>query len=215
MRGLQAYLRNLPTLIHVFAEKYQEAALAGKNTEAMKTQRILSQLRDPRKLLMAVGLAQLLEIYVVASLQSQHSRRFPTQTWTVISEMREKVRALGERWEWEEEELKYAGIEAPKTVLDRLVRNGLYRPAVSKASALQNRLRRETNMVTKEQIKDLFGEENEAVRRLAGEVQMEVPLVWRLRRGRPSVARGEVPGEVTAEGEVQGGVLGEEQGEEQ
>ena len=70
-----------------------------------------------------MGLAQLLELYTVASIQSQHSKRFPTQTWSTISEMREKVRALGSKWEWGEEPLQYAGIEAPAKVKERLERN--------------------------------------------------------------------------------------------
>ena len=54
--GLQAYLRNWPTLISVFAEKYEEAALESRNTDAIETQKTLVQLRDSRKLLLAVGL---------------------------------------------------------------------------------------------------------------------------------------------------------------
>ena len=211
--GLQAYLRNLPTLIHVFAEKYEDAVKENRNTEATETLRMLSQLRDSRKLLLAVGLAQLLELYVVASVQSQHSRRFPTQTWSVVAEMREKVRALGVKWKWEEEELKYAGIEAPVKVKDRLVKDGLYRPSVSEASTRGSRVRRETNLVAEGgSISDLFDEEGESVIPLAGEVQMEVPLVWRLRRRVAARARpasgvdvfGEVEGEEGEEGERNG-----------
>ena len=36
--GLQAHLRNLPTLISMFAEKYKEAALELRNTEAIAIQ---------------------------------------------------------------------------------------------------------------------------------------------------------------------------------
>ena len=183
--GLQTYLRNLPTLISLFAEKYQEAALEKRNTEAIEIQKTLGQLRDSRKLLLTVGLGQLLELYVKASLQSQHSRRFPTQTWSVIEEMRQEVADLGEEWKWGEKNLIYTGIEAPSKVKDRLVKDGTYRPAVSEACARENRVRRDTNLVAEGgRIKDLFNEEGESILPLAGEVQMEVPLVWRLRRGR-------------------------------
>ena len=47
-QGLQAYLRNLPTLIHLFAEKYEEAAKENKNTDAIEAQKMISQLRDSR-----------------------------------------------------------------------------------------------------------------------------------------------------------------------
>ena len=41
-RGLQAYLRNLPTLIHLFAEKYEEAAKENRNTDAKEVLKTLS-----------------------------------------------------------------------------------------------------------------------------------------------------------------------------
>ena len=69
---LQAYLRNLLTLISVFAEKYKEAALENRNTAAKEIQKTLGQLGDSRKLLLVVGLVQLLELYVTARLQLQH-----------------------------------------------------------------------------------------------------------------------------------------------
>ena len=188
-RGLQAYLRNLPTLIHLFAEKYEEAAKENRNTDAKEVLKTLSQLRDSRKLLLAVGLAQLLEIYVEASLQSQHCRCFPTQTWSVILEMRQKLDRLGNRWEWEEDKLRFAQIEAPVKIKDRLVVDGIYRPAVSEACARGNRVRRNTNLVPEGgKIKDLFNEEGESIKPLAGEVLMEVPLVWRLQRGKGAPA---------------------------
>ena len=126
VEGWQAYLRNLPTLLSVLAEKYKETALERRNTEANETQKTLVQLRDSRKLLLVVGLGQLLELYVKASLQSQHSHRFPTQTWSVIEEMRQKVANLWDKWKWEEENLIYAGIEVPSEVKDRLVKDGTY-----------------------------------------------------------------------------------------
>ena len=55
---------------------------------------MLEKLRDPRKLLTAIGVAQLLELYVHASMMSQHSQRFPTQSWRVVIEMKKKVEAL-------------------------------------------------------------------------------------------------------------------------
>ena len=39
-----------------------------------------------------------------------------------------------------------------------------------------------------DKIEDLFNEEEESIIPLAGEVQMEVPLVWKQRRGRGSGA---------------------------
>jgi hypothetical protein len=185
VRGMQAFLRNLPTLIIIMAGKYESAARERRNTEAREVLATLSKLRDPRNLLLAVGLAQLLELYTVASLQAQHSRRFPTQAWSVVMQMREKVAALGERWEWGQEELQYAGIEPPAVVKERLVKEGIYKPKVSEACARGNRVRKDTELLKEgEKVKDLFDEEGESVMPLAGEVAMSVPLVWRARRGR-------------------------------
>jgi hypothetical protein len=184
VRGMQAFLRNLPTLIIIMAEKYEAATKEGRNTEAREVLKTLAKLRDSRNLLLVVGLAQLLELYTVASLQSQHSRRFPTQAWAVISEMRDKVARLGDKWVWGEEDLRYAGIEAPAVVVKRLKEEGKYRPKVSQACAKGSRVRQDTTLVKEGgRIKDLFDEEGESVVPLAGEALMEVPLVWRARRG--------------------------------
>jgi hypothetical protein len=185
VRGLQAFLRNLPTLIVIMSGKYESAAREGRNTEAREVLATLCKLRDPRNLLLAVGLAQLLELYTLASLEAQHSRRFPTQAWSVVMEMRDKVEVLGERWEWGQEELQYAGIEPPAVVKERLVEEGTYKPKVSEACARGNRVRKDTALLKEgEKVKDLFNEEGESVMPLAGEVAMSVPLVWRARRGR-------------------------------
>ena len=42
---------------------------------------------------------------------------------------------MGEKWSRGKEDLKYAEIEAPEKVKDRLLLEGRYRPAVSQAMA--------------------------------------------------------------------------------
>ena len=184
MTGTKAYLRNLPTLVVVLAEKYEQAALDGRNTEARELLGKLNNLRDSRKLLLLVGLTQLLEKYTEASIQAQHSKRFPTQTWSTITEMREEVRTLGRKWEWGEESLKFAGIEAPVKVKERLETEGVYRPKVTEAQVRGSKVREDTNLVKEgSSIKELFNDEEESVIPLAGQSSMEVPLAWRARRG--------------------------------
>ena len=61
------------------SEKYEPAALEKLNADAKDSWKALHRVRDPHNLLLAVGLSQLLEKYIHASLQSQHSRQFPTQ----------------------------------------------------------------------------------------------------------------------------------------
>lgn len=178
-RGLQAYLRNFPTLIAILAEKYEDAAREHKNAEARVVLAQLSKLRDPRNLLLVVGLAQLLELYCRASLQSQHYKRFPTQAWKVVIAMREEVSRLKDKWTWCEEDLVYTGCEAPAKVVKLLVEKGVYKPKVSLPQARANRVRQALG----ENAKDLFNDDGEAVRALAGDVNLEVPLEWRARRG--------------------------------
>ena len=48
-RALQAYLRNLPTLIIIMARRYEEAIREGKNKEAREVLAKLSKLRDSRQ----------------------------------------------------------------------------------------------------------------------------------------------------------------------
>ena len=186
-RGLQAWFRNLPTLIALKAEKYEAAVREGRNTEAREVLATLSKLRDPRNLLLAAGMGQLVEHYVKASVEAQHTYRFPTQAWSVVLEMREKVGALGEEWCWGEEELEFTGLEAPAKVKQRLLEEGKYVPLVKKGS-VEGANRRGADL--KEMglleeggcIDDLFNEEGDSTVPLAGEAVMEVPLEWRRAR---------------------------------
>ena len=59
---MKTYFQNLPTLVVVKAQHYEQLVLK-KNTDARAVMKTLSQLRDLRNLLLAVGLAQLLEHY--------------------------------------------------------------------------------------------------------------------------------------------------------
>ena len=94
---------------------------------------LLHRVRDPHNL--DVGVCQLLEKYTHTSLQSQHSRWFPAQSWNALSQINDEVESLRENWVWGKEDLKYAGIEAPEKVKDRLLSEGIYKPALSVAMA--------------------------------------------------------------------------------
>ena len=62
VRGMQAYLRNLPTLINIMSQEYEVAVLERRNTQAWEVLVTMTKLQDSRKLLLVVGLAQLLEL---------------------------------------------------------------------------------------------------------------------------------------------------------
>ena len=78
-RGLQTFLRNLPTLSNVFGGACESAVQERNDTLAREVLVKLGKMRDPRNLLLAIGHGQVLELYCRASLQSNHSYRFPTQ----------------------------------------------------------------------------------------------------------------------------------------
>lgn len=117
-------------------------------------------------------------------MQSQHSTHFPTQAWDSILKNRKKVEELANVWTWGVEDLKYTSVEAPVRVKERLVQEAVYRPVLSLAS-VRNKGTQLRNMGVLEEgqkIQELFGEDGEMIVSLCGEVQMEVPLVWRARR---------------------------------
>ena len=172
----------------------------GRNTKAREVLATLSQLRDPRNVLLASGVFQLLEHYVEASVQGQHSYRFPTQAWSVMLAEKEKVGALGKKWLWGEDKLKFTGLEAPAKVKEKLVEEGKFVPVVPKGSAQASRHQRVGERVNLQEaglleeggcISDLYNEEGESVKPLAGEAILEVPQDWRrTRRGLFSASDG-------------------------
>jgi hypothetical protein len=73
--------------------------------------------------------------------------------------------------------------EAPSTVKARLVEEGRYQPALKLKTLQRSRGLKESGLLQDGQrIKDLFDDEGEAIKPLAGEVVREVPLQWRARR---------------------------------
>jgi hypothetical protein len=198
-RGIQTYLRNLPTIIMIKAKQYEEAAVENRNKEAREVLAMLNKLRDPRNLLYTLGLAQLLEVYCEASLQAQHSYRFPTQAWGVVIKMKVELESLAKEWKFKDKPLKFVDVEAPSVTKQRLINQGTFRPALE----LRNVQRRQSELrdmgVLKEgqRVQDLFaddGEDGERTLALAGEVSMEVPLVWRARRSAGLFSQGEEDG---------------------
>ena len=83
MRGITAALRNLPTLVSVISEEYNDAAKNGNNTRAKELKNTLDNLMSAKTLFFSIGLAQLLENYCIASLESQYASHFPIQVCTL------------------------------------------------------------------------------------------------------------------------------------
>ena len=60
---------------------------------------------------------QFLEIYCLASVESQHARNFPTTVMKAVLDLDDKLEKLSENWMWEEHKLKLAGFGAPQTMI--------------------------------------------------------------------------------------------------
>ena len=183
-RGMKTFFQNLPTLIAVKADLYNTLVGENKSTEARGVLFTLSKLRDPRNLLLQVGLAVLLEVYCDVSVTSQHSTHFPTQAWAAVSEGLEKLKKLSLKWEWGAESLRNCDIEAPENVLKRLLQKGTYEPMMSEKNAAKKKQElRDMGVLQDGQTSHDIYEDGHLIKPLSGSVAMEVPLAWRPRRG--------------------------------
>ena len=92
--------------------------------------------------------------------------------------VQQELEELSERWEWEDEDMKLARIEAPlKTVL-RMVEEGIYRPKIFRSNVRSYKDLEEAALIEEdEKIEDLFRDDGEPVKPLAGEIAME-ELTW-------------------------------------
>ena len=54
LRGLTAALRNLPTLVSLYCQEYNEAALDFNNTEAKRLHKILAELQSAKNFLLTI-----------------------------------------------------------------------------------------------------------------------------------------------------------------
>ena len=129
-RGITAALRNLPTLISVIAEEYEEAVLNCENAKAKELKSTLDKLRDGETLIFAIGLSQLLESYCLASLESQYTSHLPIQVWRRIDFAKTDLEQLANEWKWKETKLKLAGIGTTQTLVSSILLNGSYEPFV-------------------------------------------------------------------------------------
>ena len=130
LRGITAALRNLPTIIAVIGEDYEQAVLNSDNTKAKELESTLNSLRNAETLFFTIGLAQILEIYSDVSLSVQHASHFPIQLWPKIDAAKSELRSLSENWIWEDADLKLAGIGNPKSLINDILRDGIFRPFV-------------------------------------------------------------------------------------
>ena len=117
LRGITAGLRNLPTLIAIIGEDYNEAILSSNNTEAKNLKNTLDGLMSAETLFFAFGLSQLLESYSAVSLECQYASHFPIQVWQRIELAKTELQQLAQEWIWNNSNLKLAGIGTPQKLI--------------------------------------------------------------------------------------------------
>ena len=133
LRGLQSYMVNLPTLYNIQGEIMQSCNLTCDNTGAKQAQALMDKMSDGKRLATITGLAFLENEYAICSVQSQHSRTFPTTTMAAIMVLDKKLEQLSEAWVWSKEDMVLAGFGAPHDIIQDLL-SGSYEPRVKPGS---------------------------------------------------------------------------------
>ena len=171
-RGNTAALRNLPTLVSIISEEYQEVVLNFNNTKAKELKKTLDSLTSAENLFFGIGLAQLLESYCVASLESQYVSHFPIQVWKRIDSSKNELQNLAEKWTWNDSKLNLAGIGTPQILISNILRKGSYEPFVPEGSIRRNKskIKDFSELLANADSVGLFDEENQHVLELAGSV---------------------------------------------
>ena len=100
------------------------------NTKQKEMEGKLRKLTDFEFWIYQLGYTQILNIVCEASLEAQHSSYFATSSLYLVFKAVEKLRDLANFWDWEEEDLIFAGIGSPQKHLENL-RNGFFKPYVS------------------------------------------------------------------------------------
>ena len=145
-------------------------------TKARELEKKILKLRDPRLLLLLIGLAQILVIYSEVSLDAQTADYLPSQVWDTIEKKKAELSQLASNWKWCEDDLKFVDIEAPAKIVKRLLESGVYRPKVFERNVMQKgRELREAGLLQLGQHVSSLFEEDEMIVALAGETLMEVP----------------------------------------
>ena len=94
MRALKSFLQNHPTIVTILETDLQECRDSHQFTRARELEKKIKKLRDPRFLLLLIGLAQILVIYSEVSLDAQTADYLPSQVWDKIETKKAELRQL-------------------------------------------------------------------------------------------------------------------------
>ena len=111
MRALKSFLQNHPTIVTILETDLQECRDSHQFTRARELEKKIKKLRDPRFLLLLIGLAQILVIYSEVSLDAQTADYLPSQVWDKIETKKAEIKQLANNWKWSEVDLKFVDIE--------------------------------------------------------------------------------------------------------
>lgn len=173
LRGLRAYIQNVTTMIALVGRDYEAAVRNFNNAEAKILDKKLKKMQNSHDLVKPIGIMMLLEKYALTSVIAQSSKRFPSQVWHSILQTQAVLEMLAENWTWSEEDLRLSCVEAPKKVVQRIVETRMYRPKILRTNLKSRKDLEDANLIEQDQdFDDLFDEDDDPVRPLAGEVLM-------------------------------------------
>jgi hypothetical protein len=115
------------------------------NTGAKQAMLMQNKISDPEFIAITVGIAQLLEEYAEVSLDGQNLRFFPTSVMESVNTHMKQLRSLSDKWAWNSNPLKLAGIGCPKNIIQDL-KDGFYRPFVSPGSIRHSQIKHNTTL---------------------------------------------------------------------
>ena len=174
-RCYSAALRNLPTLYYLIGAEYKFHHDRHDMTKAKEFKTILDKLQCGENFFFLLGITQLLENYIGASLGAQYASHFPTQIWSQIDAAMEELGKWSNEWTWNENKLKFSGSGTPQQIVTEVLREGVYTPYVAPEVVIRKidkvkdfpRICEESGTENIFEI-PLFKEENQRVLELAG-----------------------------------------------
>ena len=132
LRSLQAWYRNLPTIIHIISSEEEDACRSGNATLQKQLEKELKCLRDPKMIAFGIVLCSILDLYAQVSLNAQDLNLFPTTVAAASLKMCVDLEDLTDEWKWTDEDLKLAGTGNPLQIIHSLEK-GIYKPHLSQA----------------------------------------------------------------------------------
>ena len=120
--AMEAFMRNASTIYSCLERDLRKALLEKALTEAKKEKLLEKQenirkkmeiMKDSDFWLYFMGYLQIMNIVVEASMEAQHESYFSSSALHLVQTAMEKIKALSEKWVWEEDSLFFVGVGSP------------------------------------------------------------------------------------------------------